>query len=141
REAARFYFGLARGVQEHGLLGKPPFCLIAGGETTVTVKGKGKGGRNQEMALAFIEELRREGLENRGLFFLAASTDGNDGPTDAAGAFASWEILCRSRRAGLSSSRYLEENDSYHFFEQSGGLLKTGATRTNVCDIQIFIVT
>ena len=141
REAARFYYGLARGVQEYGLLGKKPFCLIAGGETTVTLKGEGKGGRNQEMALAFLEELRKEGEENRNLFFLAASTDGNDGPTDAAGAFASWEILSRSRQAGLSSARFLEENDSYTFFDKSGALLKTGATRTNVCDIQIFIVT
>jgi len=141
REAARFYFGLARGVQEHGLLGKVPFCLIAGGETTVTLKGKGKGGRNQEMALAFLEELRKEGIDNRSLFFLAASTDGNDGPTDAAGAFASWEIYLRSREKGISSERFLQENDSYHFFERCEGLLKTGATRTNVCDIQIFIVT
>ena len=141
REAARFYFGLARGVQEHGLLGKIPFCLIAGGETTVTLKGTGKGGRNQEMALAFLEELRKEGAENTSLHFLAASTDGNDGPTDAAGAFASWEIFSRSLKAGLSSSRFLEENDSYTFFDKTGALLKTGATRTNVCDIQIFIVT
>ena len=141
REAARFFYGLGRDAQEHGLLGEKPFCLIAGGETTVTVKGTGQGGRNQEMALAFLEEMRKEGIINPSLFFLSAATDGNDGPTDAAGAFADEEILKAALGNKLQPGDFLRENNAYHFFSESGGLFKTGPTQTNVCDIQILIVT
>ena len=108
-------------------------CYLAGGETTVTLKGNGKGGRNQEMALAFLAKMKPD----TDAVFLAASTDGTDGPTDAAGAFASKEIL--ERAAGLDIQDYLERNDSYHFFQQVQGLLKTGPTGTNVCDLQVLI--
>lgn len=137
REAAKFYMGIARGIVKYDLAVKKPACVIAGGETTVTLRGGGKGGRNQEMALAFLAELEAEPAA--GVYFLAASTDGNDGPTGAAGAFADGEILLRGREAGLSIQKYLAGNDSYHYFDKLGFLCKTGPTNTNVCDIQIMI--
>jgi hydroxypyruvate reductase len=140
REAAKFYMGIARGIRKHDLAVKKPACVIAGGETTVTLRGGGKGGRNQEMALAFLAEIEADPAFSEGISFLAASTDGNDGPTDAAGAFAGTEVLVSGRAAGLSVPAYLAENDSYHYFDRLGYLLKTGATNTNVCDIQIMII-
>ncbi len=111
-----------------------PACYLAGGETTVTIRGAGKGGRNQEMALAALLEVPPD------VMFLSASTDGGDGPTDAAGAFASSEILERARQLGLDPREYLDKNDSYSFFEAVGGHLKTGPTNTNVCDLQIVLM-
>ncbi|MDR2370136.1 MAG: glycerate kinase [Treponema sp.] len=140
REAAKFYMGIARGVLKHDLAVKKPACVVAGGETTVTLRGGGKGGRNQEMALAFLAEIEADPASSEGISFLAASTDGNDGPTDAAGAFADTEILASGRAAGLSVPAYLAENDSYHYFDRLGYLFKTGATNTNVCDVQIMII-
>jgi hydroxypyruvate reductase len=140
REAAKFYMAVARGVLKHDLAVKKPACIIAGGETTVTLRGSGKGGRNQEMALAFLAEIEADPSFSQGISFLAASTDGNDGPTDAAGAFADTDVLASGRAAGLSVQAYLAENDSYHYFDRLGYLLKTGATNTNVCDIQIMII-
>jgi hydroxypyruvate reductase len=140
REAAKFYMGIARGVLKHDLAVKKPACVIAGGETTVTLKGGGQGGRNQEMALAFLAEIEAEAPAGE-VRFLAASTDGNDGPTDAAGAFADGEILAKGREKGLSVRKYLAENDSYGYFDRLGFLLKTGPTNTNVCDIQLTIIT
>ena len=114
--------------------------LIAGGETTVTLRGGGKGGRNQEMALAFLAEMGREGRRGSLDAYLAASTDGSDGPTDAAGAFATRELLGRAEARGLYSEAYLADNDSYHFFDEIDGLHKTGPTKTNVCDLAILLV-
>lgn len=117
-------------------------CLVSGGETTVTVRGKGKGGRNQELALAFCLEI--EGLE--GISFLSAGTDGMDGPTDAAGAFVDGETAGKARMAGLDPDRYLAENDSWTFFHEYDRLLGenchvvTGPTGTNVMDIQIMLL-
>ncbi|MCL5022366.1 MAG: glycerate kinase [Nitrospirae bacterium] len=111
-------------------------CLISGGETTVTVKGKGKGGRNMELALSFALEV--EGRQ--GITFLSAGTDGTDGPTDAAGAFVDGETVSRARRLGISPEEYLENNDSYSFFERAGGLFITGPTGTNVMDIQLTLL-
>jgi hydroxypyruvate reductase/glycerate 2-kinase len=111
-------------------------CLIAGGETTVTVKGDGKGGRNTEMALAFGIEIREE----FGITFLSAGTDGQDGPTDAAGAIADGRMVSHARRLGLDPEDYLRRNDSYNFFAKNGGLVMTGPTGTNVMDIQIIFV-
>ena len=108
-------------------------CLISGGETTVTVKGNGKGGRNMELALSFAMEI--EGTS--GITFLSAGTDGTDGPTDAAGAVVDGETVPKARSLGMSPEEYLENNDSYHFFEKAGGLFITGPTGTNVMDIQI----
>ena len=111
------------------------FCLIAGGETTVTIHGKGKGGRNQELALAAVPVLA--GLENALLICLA--TDGEDGPTDAAGAVVNGETLQRAEELDLTVADYLSRNDAYPFFEQLGDLLKIGPTGTNVNDLAFLL--
>ena len=135
-EAAKFYLGIARDIKRDlGMLPRPA-CIIAGGETTVTIKGGGLGGRNQEMALAFLNELR----DTPQIYFLSGGTDGNDGPTDAAGAFAAAELFTAGSNAGLKIQSYLDNNDSYNYFKQAGGLLITGPTNTNVCDVQIILV-
>jgi glycerate-2-kinase len=113
-----------------------PVCLLAGGETTVTVTGAGKGGRNMELALAFAMEI--EGME--GITLLSAGTDGSDGPTDAAGAIVDGETVTLSRSKGLDPVLFLRANDSYTFFEECGGLFVTGPTGTNVMDIQIILL-
>jgi glycerate 2-kinase len=117
-----------------------PAVIIAGGETTVTIRGRGKGGRNQEMALAFAVELHRTSPEARNIYFLSAGTDGSDGPTDAAGAFVTPGLMERMREIAAKAAAQLAENDAYHFFEDTGCLFKTGPTYTNVCDIQILAV-
>ncbi len=108
-----------------------PICMIAGGETTVTIQGSGKGGRNQELALAAVPLLA--GVPNVMLVTLA--TDGEDGPTDAAGAVVTGETASRAKALGLDPAEYLTNNDAYHFFEQLGDLLKPGPTGTNVNDL------
>lgn len=108
-----------------------PFCLVSGGETTVTLRGDGKGGRNQELALASVEILRD--IPNVALITLA--TDGGDGPTDAAGAMVTGDTFKRAMQLGLQPSLYLENNDSYSFFEKLGDNLKPGPTQTNVNDL------
>ena len=114
---------------------RPPACVISGGETTVTVRGPGLGGRNQEFALAAAHDIA--GLDN--VLILSAGTDGTDGPTDAAGAIATGTTIARSRALGLDAAAYLAANDSYHFFEQLGDLIKTGPTGTNVMDIHLLL--
>jgi len=118
-----------------------PILFICGGETTVTIRGEGKGGRNQEMALAFLDEMKKFGTRAEGIYFLSAGTDGDNGPTDAAGAFASYEILQTARMMDLPMDEYLSRNDSYTFFDSCGYLFKTGLTGTNVCDIQLILIT
>lgn len=116
-----------------------PDCLISGGEPTVTLVAesrRGKGGRNQQLALAALTELG--GCE--GIVLLAAGTDGEDGPTDAAGASVSEEIVRFARSRDLNPLEYLERNDAYSFFQQAGGLLITGPTQTNVCDLRVVVV-
>lgn len=140
REAALLLLGIGKDITVSGFPLPRPACLLVGGETTVTLRGKGKGGRNQEMALAFLAAMARTPKEAGGQIFLAASTDGSDGPTDAAGAFASAPLLGRARTAGLDPDAYLANNDSYAFFDKIGGLLRTGPTNTNVCDLQILII-
>jgi hydroxypyruvate reductase len=141
REAAKCLYGIARDVRHSNMLVKKPGCIIAGGETVVTLHGSGKGGRNQEMALAFLAELARNNDDGKcGIHFLSASTDGTDGPTDAAGAFASDRILQVSKEMGLSINAHLQNNDSYHFFKKTGALFMTGPTLTNVCDLHIAII-
>jgi glycerate-2-kinase len=115
---------------------RKPMCLLSGGETTVTVRGNGKGGRNAELALAFALEI--EGLE--GVSLLSAGTDGNDGPTDAAGAIADGKTIAGAREKGLDPQQFLDNNDSYTFFKKTGGLFITGPTGTNVMDLQIVIL-
>ncbi len=113
-----------------------PFCLISGGETTVTVRGPGLGGRNMELALAFALEVEGE----EGVALLSAGTDGTDGPTEAAGAVVDGGTAARARQAGVDPEAYLENNDSYHFFERVGGLFSPGPTGTNVMDVQIAFI-
>jgi hydroxypyruvate reductase/glycerate 2-kinase len=111
-------------------------CLISGGETTVTVKGNGKGGRNMELALSFAMET--EGVH--GITLLSAGTDGTDGPTDAAGAVVDGETAGKARDLGTNPEEYLRNNDSYNFFKRIDELFITGPTGTNVMDIQIILV-
>jgi len=141
RAAARFLAQTARTALA-GLRAGERCCLLCGGETTVTVCGTGKGGRNQELALAFALEI--EGLE--GVTMLSAGTDGNDGPTDAAGALVDGQTAARARGLGVDPLRYLENNDSYMFFRQydarTGGHSHfiTGPTGTNVMDMQLLLL-
>jgi len=124
-----------------GRSGAPkPALIIAGGETTVTIRGKGKGGRNQEMALAFACELHRLMPASRNIFFLSAGTDGSDGPTDAAGALVTPQLMEKMTELSGRAKACLADNDAYSFFRDAGGLFKTGPTGTNVCDIQILAV-
>ena len=110
-----------------------PACVVLGGETTVTLAGGGKGGRNQELALGAVADLA--GIPEVALVALA--TDGGDGPTDAAGAVVTGDTLYQAREAGLDPGNYLAQNDAYHFFDPLGDLLKPGPTRTNVNDLVI----
>jgi len=143
REVGKVYAAIALDQRRFGDLDPAgaPVCILAGGETTVSVRGPGLGGRNQECALAFLAELAGAGSAGEGIHFLAASSDGTDGPTDAAGAFASRAFLAKSRRLRLEPGAFLRKNDSYRFFEKVGGLFRTGPTNTNVCDYQICLVT
>lgn len=139
REVALVLLGIAEDVAARGAPVAPPACLIAGGETTVTLRGTGHGGRNQELALAVLAAMPRTRAA-REVLFLAASTDGNDGPTDAAGAFASREIAERAGALGLSPAAALADNDSHTFHDRAGSLLRTGPTNTNVSDVVIALV-
>ena len=123
-------------------------CIVSGGETVVKVKGQGKGGRNQEMALAFgigLEKARveEEKLNRFSIEFLSGGTDGQDGPTDAAGAIADDSMIQKCELEGLEAENFLEDNDSYSLFsdlDDGAYLVKTGLTGTNVMDIQALIV-
>ena len=136
REVGRVFAAVAQEMCASGRPVKPPACVIAGGETTVTIHGTGLGGRNQEFALAAAIDIA--GLKN--IVVLSAGTDGADGPTDAAGAIADGTSIGRAQHKGLDAVRLLANNDSYHFFEGLGDLIKTGPTGTNVADIQIILV-
>jgi hydroxypyruvate reductase len=136
REVARVLAAVAREVRQSGNPVEAPACLISGGETTVTVRGDGRGGRNQELALAAARALA--GVD--GVVLLAAGTDGSDGPTDAAGGFAFGDSEARMIFAGLSARERLEANDSYTALAAVGDLLVTGPTGTNVMDIQVVLV-
>ncbi len=131
-DAARWLADKARESKEIGVRR----CFISGGETTVVVKGDGKGGRNTELALCFAIAVK--GLE--GVTLLSAGTDGTDGPTDAAGAVVNGETVTEGVECGIDAAVYLANNDSYNFFERINSLVKTGPTGTNVMDIQIMIV-
>jgi glycerate-2-kinase len=111
-------------------------CVIAGGETTVTVRGEGRGGRSQELALAAA--LTLQGGTRATL--LAAGTDGTDGPTDAAGAFVDGASVSRGARKGRDALEHLDRNDGYGFFDAEGGLFRTGPTGTNVRDLCLALV-
>jgi len=113
----------------------PPACLIAGGETTVTVRGPGKGGRCQEFALAAALELRPTDR----ITILAAGTDGTDGPTDATGAIVDGGSVERGAAAGADARRALADNDAYGFLRVSGDLIVSGPTRTNLLDLYLAV--
>jgi hydroxypyruvate reductase len=136
REVARVHAAIAKEIIASGRPVRRPACVISGGETTVTLKGSGNGGRNQEFALAAaidIEAMPR-------VVLLSGGTDGTDGPTDAAGALCDGSTVTRARAAGLDPLAYLANNDSYTFFSQVDGLIKTGPTRTNVMDVRLVLV-
>ena len=117
-----------------------PSAYVAGGETTVTVRGGGSGGRNQELALAFALEAATGPLaDRRDWVFLAAGTDGRDGPTDAAGGLVDASTVARIRSAGIDPVSALADNDSYHALDAAGALMRTGATGTNVADVVLFL--
>jgi hydroxypyruvate reductase len=136
REAARIHAAIAREIRQTGNPLAPPACLLSGGETTVTIKGDGLGGRNQEFALAAAIDIRDEAM----MAILSGGTDGTDGPTDAAGAIVDGTSFQKAEKRGLSPDTYLNNNDSYHFFSQTGELLMTGPTGTNVMDLRIVLV-
>ena len=174
REVAKIFPAIARDVQEKGMLAAPPVCLLAGGETTVTMRGAdgrggggrgntgrggagqgaGRGGRNQELLLSALREMvatvgwsdgpGEDGGALRsaasGIVFASVATDGNDGPTDAAGAYLDADIVERAGddRPGLDQA--LARNDAYPYLEGIGALIRTGPTNTNVCDIQVLLV-
>jgi hydroxypyruvate reductase len=132
RDIARMHAAIARQIREHGQPVKAPACVISGGETTVTIRGTGQGGRNQEFALAAAIDIA--GL--RDVLVLSAGTDGSDGPTDAAGAMADGATVERARGAAADA---LRNHDSYPFFKDLGDLIVTGPTGTNVMDIHLIL--
>jgi glycerate 2-kinase len=135
-EAAKLHAAIARELVSSGNPVHKPACIVSGGETTVTIKGMGKGGRNQEFSLAAAIYI--EGLEN--VLVLSGGTDGTDGPTDAAGALADGTTVARACKLGLKAHEFLSENDSYNFFKPLDDLLMTGPTNTNVMDLRIILV-
>jgi glycerate 2-kinase len=140
REAARVLAAVAKDVAASDTPCQRPACILAGGETTVTLRGNGKGGRNQEMAVAFLLEMELDPALLSRAWFLSFATDGEDGPTDAAGGFADPAAGTAARAAGLNVQDALLQNDSYTFLGRIKGRFVTGPTSTNVCDIQILIV-
>lgn len=136
RDVARMHAAIAREVRASGRPVRPPVCLISGGETTVTLRGEGLGGRNQEFALAAAIEIA--GLT--GVAAFSAGTDGTDGPTPAAGAFSESGTVARAASLGLVAQDFLDRNDSYRFFEPLKNLVITGPTGTNVMDIRLMLV-
>ncbi len=136
REAARFHTAMAKEVISSGNPIPRPACILSGGETTVTMRGKGLGGRNQEFVLAGSLEI--SGIEK--VVLLSGGTDGTDGPTDATGAVADHTTVHRAKSIGLDPQSYLDDNNAYPFFEKLGDLLITGPTHTNVMDVRIILV-
>lgn len=136
RDVARVHTAIAREILKTGNPLAKPACILSGGETTVSIRGKGLGGRNQEFVLAAAIDIS----DRHHIVVLSGGTDGNDGPTDAAGALADSTTVRRARALAMVPAAYLVENDSYHFFEKTGDLLITGPTNTNVMDLRIILV-
>jgi len=136
REVAQVFAAIGKEIRQANLPIFPPGCVLAGGESTVKIQGSGKGGRNQELALAFAIAIDGWG----GISLLSAGTDGTDGPTDAAGAIVNGATCKKAQQMNLNPHAFLMANDSYTFFESLGNLLKTGPTRTNVMDIMCILV-
>ena len=136
REVAKVYAALAREVKDHGAPFTPPVALLSGGETTVTVRGRGRGGRNCEFLLSLANELRGAA----GIHALACDTDGIDGTEDNAGAILTPETWTRAARLGMRADRMLADNDGYGYFSALGDLVVTGPTRTNINDYRAILV-
>lgn len=136
REAAAVHAAILREIRSFGSPLRGPACLLSGGETTVTIRGQGKGGRNQEFALAAA--LGLEGVQDA--LVLSLGTDGTDGPTDAAGAWATGRTVARARDLGLSAQQHLLDNNAYPFFDALGDLVRTGPTGTNVMDVHLMLI-
>lgn len=137
RDSGLIHAGIARQIARHGQPSPAPCVVLSGGETTVTVRGTGRGGRNAEFALALA--LALDGLP--GVYALAADTDGIDGTEDNAGCLVEPDTLRRADRAGVDAKARLADNDGYTFFESVNGLLKTGPTLTNVNDFRAILIT
>jgi glycerate-2-kinase len=137
REVGKVIGGILVEAHENGIPVKPPATLIAGGETTVTVRGEGSGGRNQELALSVAKIINGY----KGVTFASMGSDGIDGNTDAAGAIVDWETISKARGMGLNEDEYLRRNDTYNYFKKLGrSLIITGITETNVNDLMIGLV-
>jgi len=136
REVALVHGAVAKETLKTGNPIPTPACVLSGGETTVSISGDGLGGRNMEFSLAAGIDL--DGWSK--VVVLSAGTDGTDGPTDAAGAMVDGGSMEKAGKMGLNPFKYLADNDSYHFFEKLGGLIKTGPTNTNVMDLRIMLM-
>jgi hydroxypyruvate reductase len=136
RDVALVHAAIARQCTTRGQPERPPCVLISGGETTITLKGKGKGGRNTEFLLALTIAL--QGLP--GVYALAGDTDGIDGSEDNAGALVTPDTLARAEKAGLNPKAMLADNDPWNFFNGLGDLLVTGPTLTNVNDFRAILI-
>jgi glycerate 2-kinase len=141
REVGRALAGLAQGIAARQSSYCAPACLVLGGETTVTIRGTGKGGRNQELALSAALALGDYGVpEGREAAVVSLGTDGTDGPTDAAGGIGTLTTVHRAEAAQLDARAALANNDSYHLLGALGDLIITGPTQTNVNDLIIVMV-
>jgi glycerate-2-kinase len=139
RHVATALAGIARSIQIDSLPCPAPVCVLSGGETTVTLAADhGLGGRNQEFVLAALAHLGPSGMH--GITVLSGGSDGEDGPTDAAGAIADEATSQKAADLGLSPAKFLARNDAYHFFNATDDLLKTGLTNTNVMDVRVLLV-
>jgi hydroxypyruvate reductase len=135
REVARVHAAIAKEIRASGQPISPPACVISGGETTVTLRGPGLGGRNLEFVLAATMDI----AELKDTVILSAGTDGTDGPTDAAGALGDGATVGRASALNLNPQAFLANNDSYHFFAKLNDLLITGPTNTNVMDLRLIL--
>lgn len=135
-DVAKMHTAIAAEITITGHPIRPPACILSGGETTVTLKGRGLGGRNQEFAMCAASDIAGE----RTIVMLSGGTDGNDGPTDSAGAVVDNSTLRRAEARQLDIKKYLAQNDSYQFFNALGDLLITGPTNTNVMDIRLILI-
>ncbi|MFW6223863.1 MAG: glycerate kinase type-2 family protein [Spirochaetota bacterium] len=153
REVAKIFPAMARDVREKGMLAAPPVCVLAGGETTVTLRNAdGRGGRNQELLLSALREMvvaESSAAPGDGgatptaasrIIFASVATDGNDGPTDAAGAYLDETVVRSAAGDTAALERALAENNAHPYLEELGALIRTGPTNTNVCDIQVLLV-
>ena len=136
REAGRFLAAIAKDIKRGTSSMKAPCAIILGGETTVQIKGEGKGGRNQELALSAAKDI--ESLDN--LIIVSVGSDGTDGPTDAAGGIVDGRTAEKLKQKNISIDDILEDNDSYHALKEVGGLIMTGPTGTNVNDLMFALI-